>query len=129
MTETPTVSPKETNMDQQVPPYPLAPPGLPPGPGYYAPPPPSSQANGFAIASLVLGVMSLLCMNCMTAVPGVIFGHVALWQMGRPGASQADKGLAVAGLVTGYLGLLLTLVFVVVYVLFIVGMAAAGNLH
>ena len=36
----------------------------------------------------------------------VIFGHLALGQIGRSGGRQRGKGLAIAGLVVGYLSLL-----------------------
>ena len=36
----------------------------------------------------------------------VIFGHLALGQIGRSGGLQRGKGLAIAGLVVGYLSLL-----------------------
>ncbi|HEY5833884.1 DUF4190 domain-containing protein [Streptomyces sp.] len=70
----------------------------PPPPGWY---PPQRGTNGFAIASLV---------TALTCIPlfGVIFGIVALVQIGRRG--DQGKGLAVAGLViNGVMTVLLAL--------------------
>jgi hypothetical protein len=57
--------------------------------------PVSNKTNSLAIASLVV---SLLC----CAPLGVIFGHMALSQINRTG--EGGRGLAVAGLVIGYVG-------------------------
>lgn len=56
--------------------------------------------NGLAIAALVLGL-------CGFAIVPVIFGHVALRQINRN--QQAGYAMAVAGLVLGYLQIVLYL--------------------
>ena len=60
----------------------------PPPPGYQ--PPPEQRTNGFAIASLVFGIISGILL-------AVIFGIIALVQI--PKKNQKGKGMAVAGLV------------------------------
>ncbi|GAB2599296.1 DUF4190 domain-containing protein [Pseudactinotalea suaedae] len=55
---------------------------------------PTESYNPWAIASLVLGL-------CATAILAVIAGHVALSQIKRTG--QRGAGLAIAGLILGYL--------------------------
>jgi hypothetical protein len=59
------------------------------------------ETNGFAIASLVLGILWL---GGLGAVLAIIFGHLALRRIRRPYASETGRGLAVAGLVLGYVG-------------------------
>ena len=70
-------------------------------------PPIPSQAKTtpLAIWSLVLGILSLLCFSIFTGIPGVICGHKALSRIKRSGGSVAGQGLAIGGLVTGYLGI------------------------
>ena len=71
---------------------------MPTGYGYSTPAP--AATNGWAIASLVVSLVS-----CgIGSLLGVIFGHVAMSQIKRTGAG--GRGLAVAGLVIGYLGIL-----------------------
>ncbi|MEU7824988.1 DUF4190 domain-containing protein [Catellatospora sp. NPDC049133] len=74
-------------------PYSAPPQQTPPG-GYGVPyqqlPPPKSGTNGFAIASLIFGVMGGVLL-------GFIFGFVALSQIKK--RNQGGKGMAVAGLV------------------------------
>jgi len=57
--------------------------------------------NGMAVASLVL---SLLWLCWLGSIAAVILGHIALSQIKRTG--QAGRGIAIAGLVLGYLGVL-----------------------
>ncbi|MDF2581678.1 MAG: cyclophilin [Mycobacterium sp.] len=73
-----------------VPPYGSYPPGYPPAYGY---PPPPKPTNALAIASLVCAFL--------LAPLGVVFGHISLSQIKRSG--EDGRGLAIAGLVIGYL--------------------------
>ena len=67
----------------------------------------SQKTNGFAIASLVC---SLLCISLL----GIIFGHVGLSQINRN--REGGRGLAVAGLILGYIGLVATIaIYVLVF--------------
>ena len=72
----------------------------------YTPPavPPTTppKTSGLAITSLVLGCLSLLG-SCITGIPAVIFGHVALSKIKKSGDAIGGRGIAIAGLVLGYL--------------------------
>ena len=74
--------------------------------------PPSAQPKtcGLAIWSLVLGILSLACLYILAAIPAVICGHVAHSRVKRSGGALTGEGLALAGLVTGYVGIALSLV-------------------
>ena len=86
-------------------PYGQAGPYGPPGSGYGYPPPYAAPpavppgTNGMAVASLVL---SLVWICGLGSILAVIFGHIGLRQTNRTG--QAGRGLAIAGLIIGYLG-------------------------
>jgi uncharacterized protein DUF4190 len=72
-----------------------------PAPGY-APVGVASQGNsGLAIASLILGIVGL-CTG-IAGIAAVICGHMALNQIKRSGEVIQGRGLAIAGLVLGYL--------------------------
>ena len=78
-------------------------------------PPPSTATNtprpktsGLAIWSLVLGILSLTCFYILTAVPAVICGHVAWSRIKRSAGALKGEGLALAGLITGYIGIALS---------------------
>ncbi len=69
--------------------------------------------NGLSVASLVLGILSIqMCFIFLPAILAVAFGIVGLIQItNRPG--QAGRGIAIAGIILGGIGLVLpVLVFV-----------------
>ena len=69
--------------------------------GYYqvAPAPPT---NGLAIASMVCGIAEIPTFG-FAAIPAIILGHLARAQIRETG--QRGDGMAVAGLVLGYLAI------------------------
>lgn len=86
------------------------------------PPPPAPPAiqptNGMAVASLVVGILSLLLF--FTIVPPFILGALAVI-FGALGLSKAkqgapNKGLAVAGLICGGVGILAAIAFIALVV-------------
>jgi hypothetical protein len=81
-----------------VPPPPPAP-LLPPAP--YAAVRYVPETNDLAIASLVAGLLWVAWLGSLVAV---VLGHVALKQIKQSGGRQTGSGLAIAGLVMGYLG-------------------------
>jgi hypothetical protein len=91
-------------------PPPPPPPGFPPGqnPPYSYGAPMPAKAPGMAVASMVLGILSVtigLCLWFLPALPilAVVFGHIALSKI----AAQRlpGRGMALTGLITGYVGL------------------------
>jgi len=75
-------------------------------PGWEMPP----QNSNKAIASLVCGV---LFMCAPASVAAVVLGHLALIDIKRTAGRMAGKGMAIAGLVMGYLGIALTTIYIV----------------
>jgi hypothetical protein len=66
----------------------------------------TARTSGMAIASLVLGLVWICGLGSLLAV---IFGHVALSEIERGRGQVLGRGMAIAGLILGYLGLLLLL--------------------
>jgi Domain of unknown function (DUF4190) len=96
--------------------------GYPPGQGSYGPYQPQyfgpgiPRNNPCAIAALICGigqfVLGLLVVgNILLAIPAIICGSIGLRQIARRG--ERGRGLAIAGLVLGILGVLYFLVVVV----------------
>jgi hypothetical protein len=56
---------------------------------------------------MILGILWICYIGSVLAI---IFGHVALSQIKKSGDTQGGKGMAIAGLVLGYLGIV-TFVF------------------
>ena len=69
-----------------------------------------SDKKGFSIASLVLGIVSLLpccCVNFITAILAVVFGII--------GIKSSSKTLSVIGIILAAIGFILYLIVVIVY--------------
>ena len=64
-----------------------------------------TTTNGFAVSALIFGLVG------GTVFP-IVFGHVALAQIGRTG--ERGRGMAIAGLILGYLSLTVVVVIVIV---------------
>jgi hypothetical protein len=84
----------------------------PPYPAYQQPYPPAPPTNGLAIAALVCGVGGFVI--GLSFIPAIICGHLARAQIRRTGEQGA--GLALAGLILGYVGIALFIVLIAVFV-------------
>ena len=103
-------------------PYVHGAPGYPPPGAYYAPPPAVPvKTNGFAVASLVLGILWLYWIGSILAL---IFGMIAKSQIDQSGGYQQGRGLAIAGIVLGWVGV----GFLILFILFFGGVAGCGAL-
>ena len=73
-------------------------------PGYYSPVAPTC---GLAIASMICGIVGII--TCYFAgllgLPAVICGHLAISQINSSPIPMAGRGMAIAGLVLGYIGI------------------------
>jgi len=87
-----------------------APPPQPPAqPQAPAAPAAGGGTNGLAIASLIMGILSMVCLGILTGIPAIICGHMALKRIKESG--QGGRGLAIVGLVLGYISIVLTIIF------------------
>lgn len=85
-----------------------------------------APSSGFAIASLVMGILSLISCS-FYGIPAFLFGPLAIWfaakakaQVQRGESSPSSLGLANAGKVTGIIGLSLAGAIVVLFVILMV---------
>jgi len=70
----------------------------------------AARTNSLAVASLLLGLLSLFV---PFAILAVILGHVARSQIRKSAGRQKGAGMAMAGLILGYLALGFFLIVVV----------------
>jgi hypothetical protein len=80
----------------------VTPPPPPPAPPVSQPVPRTAPA---AIWSLVLAVLSFTCGWLFTAIPAVICGHIARAKIRKSRGALRGKGIATAGLILGYIAL------------------------
>src|SRR5260221_495685 len=81
-------------------PYPAAP---------YVP----ARTDGKAVASLILGIVSIfLCLGIFSGIPAVILGHLSLSGIRKSMGRTQGSGMATAGLIMGYIGIAFGLLIV-----------------
>jgi len=76
----------------------------------------TTSTSGLAIASMVLGILWLWWIGSILAV---VFGHISLKQIGESNGTQGGRGMAIAGLVLGYIGVATGTIFVIIPLLFL----------
>ncbi len=79
-----------------------------------------------AIASLVCGILGF--MLCLPSIGAVVCGHIARVQI-RKDPAQGGEGMALAGLITGYIVLAGSLIYILVVVLAIGTFAAVPTIN
>lgn len=104
---------------------PTYPPPVYPPPVYPAPPPPYAQPGypypmgyvpvGYVPVARTSGwaIASLICPLLGGGILGVIFGHIALNEINRSGNMIQGRGMAIAGLIIGYIGIGLLIIYLI----------------
>ena len=96
---------------QQAPAPPPPPPGQPAPPNFvYVE---RSRTNGLAVAAMVLGILWIWWIGSVLAV---IFGHVSLNHIKRSNGAERGRGMAIAGLVLGYIGVATLILVIALFV-------------
>jgi type IV pilus assembly protein PilA len=67
--------------------------------------PSGAQNDGGAIASLVLGIMSMTLFSIFAGIPAIILGHISRSRIARSMGRLKGEGMALAGLIMGYISL------------------------
>lgn len=85
----------------------------------------SRPTNTMAIISLVLGILGLVLFFGVASIPAVIVGHIARKQIRQ--RDEEGDGIALAGLIMGWIGTGLLLLFIG-FLVVVFGLAAAGSI-
>jgi hypothetical protein len=110
-----TTPPDEPSQQPPAPPPPPQPPATPPpsSGAYYTQP--TSSTNGLAIASLVSSIAGWFC--GIGFIVGIVLGVIAKNQIDQSGGAQQGRGMAVAGIIIGVIGIALgVLIFIIVII-------------
>jgi hypothetical protein len=81
--------------------------------------PVSPQTNGLAVASLVLGILSVTGLSILTGIPAIVTGAMGLK---RP----EGKGMSIAGIIMGAISVIIALLFLV-FIVVLIGIGAFAN--
>ena len=72
---------------------------------------PATSGSGKAVASLVLGLLTF-CLPILLAIPAIILGILAIVDINRSRGRITGKGMAIAGLITGSVGNLTLILYI-----------------
>lgn len=77
-----------------------------------------TKSNGLAIASMVCGIVSVPLSCCYgaglpVALAAVIMGFIARKQINESGGSQGGQGMALAGIITGFVSMVVGIIVLV----------------
>jgi hypothetical protein len=95
---------------------PPPPPSPPPAPGPVGQPySPQGATSGLAIASLVCGIAGFFCV--IPAVVAVVLGYRARTQIDESAGQQSGRGMAMAGIILGWIVIGLTVLWLLVVII------------
>ena len=92
--------------------------------------PPAARApgtNGHAVVALVLGILGWTLIPFLGSLGAIVFGHLARGQIRRQ--PQDGDGLALAGLILGWISVALWILGVLAFIVFFGGLAALASLN
>jgi hypothetical protein len=72
-----------------------------------------TKTNGMAVASLVLGILFIYGIGSILAL---VFGYQAKAQIDRSGGHETGRGMAIAGIVLGWIGVAGLLILIIVLI-------------
>ncbi|MGX5672229.1 DUF4190 domain-containing protein [Thermomonas sp. XSG] len=85
---------------------------------------PMRQTSTLAVVSLVFGILGWTLLPFLGSLVAVVCGHMARGEIRRAQGALEGDGMAVAGLVLGYLVIGLSVLAVMAAILFFGGLAA-----
>jgi len=127
--------PPQSTPPQAPPAYPAAPPAgsyppPPAAPAYgapqpgYTPYPTQPKTNTLAIVSLIASLAGVIVVAFIGQIVGIITGHMALSQIKQRG--ENGRGLALAGVIIGYISLALYIVLAIIFIGVFVALVNSG---
>ena len=85
--------------------------------------------SSLAIASLVSGILGWTLLPFIGTIVAIITGHMARGEIRRSAGALDGDGMAIGGLILGWLSALLWIVGIVVFFMFLGGLAWLATLN
>jgi hypothetical protein len=86
----------------------------------------AKTGSGLAIASFVTSIATLFLTAGFLSFIGSILGHVSLSKLKKAGSSQ-NRGLAVAGIIIGWVSTALAWIILIGFIVLVVGLATNAD--
>ena len=79
------------------------------------------QNNTLAIVSLVLGILSFVCLSWLGAIPAIITGFMQRSNIKKNPTEYGGGGMAMTGIILGVANIVLSIIVGIIYILLIAG--------
>ena len=90
---------------------------------------PVQTASSRAIAALILGILSLVCMGFTTGIPAIILGSMELKAIKSGTSPKVGEGVAKIGYILGIIGTVLTCLVALAFAVLIALGISLGTLE
>src|SRR5512133_2599624 len=87
----------------------------------------AKKDSGLAIASLICGIAAWIIFPVVAAIAAVVTGHLAKKEIRNSGGTIGGDGMALAGLLLGYIQLGLAVLGTIILILALLLFSASGN--
>ncbi len=89
---------------------------------------PQGAASGRAVAALIMGILSILCLGFVAGIPAIILGSMELRAIKAGAAPAAGETSARVGYILGIVGTALTCITMVIFIIMIALGISMGTL-
>ncbi len=126
-------SPSSAPPSEQAPGQAPPPAATAPNPIVYAAPAPAQvyaappQSDSTALVSLILGALSLVAFSILAGIPAIILGNNARKNIRASGGRLTGDGLAVAGIIMGWVSVGFAVIGILLIIIFVLG--ALSSIH
>lgn len=86
-----------------------------------------ARTNGYALAALILGIAGFVVIPLIGHILAIVFGYTGKGQIDRSGGVEEGRGMAVAGIVLGWIGIALSVIVIVIVIIVAVFVANNGG--
>ncbi len=80
--------------------------------------PRTASTNGFAITSMIMGILGFVVLYGLGSILALVFGYIAKSQIKKSPTPQEGSSYATAGIVMGWIGIALGILLIVGIILF-----------
>lgn len=85
--------------------------------------------DGLSLCAMIFGILGIVSCLYIFSIPAVICGHMGLRKANAEPGNSSNKGFAITGIITGYIGLFfLFLAILYLIAIFALGISAAEGL-
>jgi Domain of unknown function (DUF4190) len=92
-------------------------------PGNYYPwtfAPPAPRLGTWALVSMICGAVSIATFQIVVAILAIIFGFIGLNEVKKSQGMVEGRGMAIAGIVTGFISIGIAILFIALYIVYII---------